>query len=123
MLWVSCSRVCWQHAFFSGGGADSGVRGGAAVSHRSIRVPPERTRVLATLEVQMPLLILTLLVLLVVPLSAVAQDSVASRRIPRRIATLTAGVGNVMGWLGLHGEKYFARERFSGFVGLGYTPA
>jgi hypothetical protein len=70
----------------------------------------------------MPLLVLILLVLLVGPLSAAAQDSLATTRNPRRVATLTAGVGNVMGWLGLHGEKYFARERLSGFVGLGYTP-
>src|ERR687898_117764 len=68
-------------------------------------------------------LVLTLLVLLLAPLSAAAQDSAATPRIPRRVATLTAGLGNVMGWFGLHGEGYFARERLSGFVGLGYTPS
>jgi hypothetical protein len=42
---------------------------------------------------------------------------------PRRIATVTAGIGNTMGWLGVQGERYFARERLSAFLGLGYTPA
>src|SRR6185295_15001746 len=41
---------------------------------------------------------------------------------PQRIATVTAGIGNTMGWLGLQGERYFARERLSAFLGLGYTP-
>ena len=47
-----------------------------------------------------------------------AQDSAARRR----IATVTAGIGNTMGWLGAQGERYFAHERLSAFVGLGYTP-
>ena len=42
---------------------------------------------------------------------------------PRRIATVTAGIGNTMGWLGLQGERYFAQERLSVFLGLGYTPS
>jgi hypothetical protein len=42
---------------------------------------------------------------------------------PRRIATVTAGLGNTMGWLGVQGERYFARERLSAFLGLGYTPS
>ncbi|HKU62314.1 MAG TPA: hypothetical protein VJQ44_13905 [Gemmatimonadales bacterium] len=42
---------------------------------------------------------------------------------PQRIATVTAGMGNTMGWLGLQGERYFAHERLSAFAGLGYTPA
>jgi hypothetical protein len=28
-----------------------------------------------------------------------------------------------MGWFGLHGERNFAQERLSGFVGVGYTPS
>jgi hypothetical protein len=28
-----------------------------------------------------------------------------------------------MGWLGLQGERYFAHERLSAFLGLGYTPS
>ena len=68
-------------------------------------------------------LVLTLLVLLFGPLSVTGQDSAAVPQVPRRVATLTAGIGNMMGWFGLHGERYFARERFSGFVGLGYTPS
>ncbi len=64
-------------------------------------------------------LILTLLLLVSAPLAAVGQES----PVPERVATLMAGVGNVMGWFGLHGEGYFARERLSGFGGLGYTPS
>jgi hypothetical protein len=75
------------------------------------------------LEVIMQALVLALLVLLFGPLSATGQDSAAVPKIPRRVATLTGGIGNVMGWFGLHGERYFARERLSGFVGLGYTPS
>ncbi|HET8837023.1 MAG TPA: hypothetical protein VFN08_20005 [Gemmatimonadales bacterium] len=40
-----------------------------------------------------------------------------------RIATVTAGIGNTMGWLGVQGERYFAHERLSAFLGLGYTPS
>jgi hypothetical protein len=65
-----------------------------------------------------PLLVLSLL-----PLPAAGQETRVSPPVPPRVASLTAGLGNVMGWFGLHGERYFARERFSGFVGLGYTPA
>jgi hypothetical protein len=42
---------------------------------------------------------------------------------PQRIATVTAGIGNTMGWLGVQGERYFAHERLSAFLGLGYTPS
>lgn len=49
---------------------------------------------------------------------AVAQDS---ERGPRHF-TLTAGLGNPMGWVGAQGEAYFAREHLSLFGGLGYTP-
>ena len=66
---------------------------------------------------------LTLLVLLFIPISAAGQDSTAVPRIPKRVATLTAGLGNVLGWIGFGGERYFERERLSGFVGLGYTPS
>jgi len=41
----------------------------------------------------------------------------------QRIATVTAGIGNTMGWLGVQGERYFAHERLSAFLGLGYTPS
>ena len=40
----------------------------------------------------------------------------------QRVVSLTAGVGNAMGWFGAQGERYFADERLSVFVGLGYTP-
>jgi len=68
-------------------------------------------------------LVLTLLVLLLAPPSIRAQEATAVPRIPRRVATLTAGIGNVMGWFGAQAEGYFARERLSAFVGLGYTPS
>ena len=65
----------------------------------------------------------SLLMLSLAPLPAAGQEAGASPAVPPRVASLTAGLGNVMGWFGLHGEGYFARERLSGFVGLGYTPA
>ena len=68
-------------------------------------------------------LVLALLMLLLGPLSLAGQESTAAPPMPRRVATLMAGIGNVMGWFGLHGERYFAQERLSGFVGLGYTPS
>ena len=67
-------------------------------------------------------IITSLLVLSLPPLPAVGQEPSASPPVLPRVASLTAGLGNVMGWFGLHGEGYFARERLSGFVGLGYTP-
>jgi hypothetical protein len=66
-------------------------------------------------------IVMSLLVLSLSPLPAAGQEVGASPPVPPRVASLTAGLGNVMGWLGLHGEGYFARERLSGFVGLGYT--
>ena len=39
-----------------------------------------------------------------------------------RLISVTAGVGNSMGWFGAQGERYFLDERLSVFVGLGYTP-
>ena len=68
-------------------------------------------------------IVTSLLVLSLLPLPAVGQEVGASPPVPPRVASLTAGLGNVMGWFGLHGEGYFARERLSGFVGLGYTPS
>ena len=40
-----------------------------------------------------------------------------------RMVTLTAGVGNAMGWFGAQGERYFLDERLSIFAGVGYTPS
>jgi hypothetical protein len=62
---------------------------------------------------------LVLLLLLESPPALLGQEATASRR----IATVTAGIGNTMGWLGLQGERYFADERLSAFLGLGYTPS
>ena len=68
-------------------------------------------------------LALALLILLSPRLLAAEQEASPASQLPPRVASLTAGIGNVMGWFGLHGEGYFARERLSGFVGLGYTPS
>ena len=42
---------------------------------------------------------------------------------PLRVVTVTAGIGNAMGWLGAQGERYFGPDRLSAFVGAGYTPS
>ena len=57
------------------------------------------------------------------PLSLAGQQSAEAPRVLKRVATLTAGVGNAMGWLGLQAERYFGRERLSAFLGAGYTPS
>jgi hypothetical protein len=64
------------------------------------------------------------LLLVWIPLSNVkAQDTTreSSAVDGDRRFTLVAGVGNAMGWNGVQGEKYFRRDRFSFFAGLGYT--
>jgi hypothetical protein len=53
------------------------------------------------------------------PVLLFAQES--PRLLPRSV-TVTAGVGNAMGWFGAQGERYLGDERVSLFVGLGYTP-
>jgi hypothetical protein len=61
-----------------------------------------------------------LVVMLVLcPAALMGQEATLARR----IVTVTAGIGNAMGWLGAQGERYFAQERLSAFVGLGYTPS
>jgi hypothetical protein len=59
-----------------------------------------------------------ILVLLVVPRSMPAQAAASLR-----VVTVTAGVGNAMGWFGAQGERYFGPDRLSAFVGAGYTPS
>jgi hypothetical protein len=54
------------------------------------------------------------------PARAVAQA--ASPEIPEPLVTVTAGLGNAMGWLGVQGERYLAHGLLSVFGGLGYTP-
>lgn len=61
---------------------------------------------------------LAILLLLIGPLALMGQETDR-----QRIATVTAGIGNTMGWLGLQGERYFAHERLSAFLGVGYTPS
>ena len=65
----------------------------------------------------MPRLIVLMVLLLSGTATLIAQEA------PTRVATVTAGMGNTMGWLGVQGERYFARERLSAFLGLGYTPS
>jgi hypothetical protein len=62
---------------------------------------------------------LVVLLLLEGPPALMGQDVTVSPR----TATVTAGIGNTMGWLGIQGERYFARERLSAFLGFGYTPS
>ena len=66
-----------------------------------------------------PVKLVLLLVALPLPLAGQGSDSPMPRQ---RIATLTAGTGNALGWFGAQGERYW-RDRYSGFLGLGYTPA
>jgi len=61
---------------------------------------------------------LSSLLLLLVPRSIPAQEAA-----PLRVVTVTAGLGNAMGWLGAQGERYFGPDRLSAFVGAGYTPS
>lgn len=65
------------------------------------------------------LLTILLLVSLPAPLAGQAPPSVTTRQ---RIATITAGTGNALGWFGVQGERYW-RDRYSAFAGVGYTPA
>jgi hypothetical protein len=64
------------------------------------------------------------IVALLVKLPGILTAQVERPRIfpAQRVVSLTAGVGNAMGWFGAQGERYFADERLSVFVGLGYTP-
>jgi hypothetical protein len=54
--------------------------------------------------------------------TAAAQEGPGRPFPSERLVSLTAGVGNSMGWFGMQGERYFLDERLSVFVGLGYTP-
>jgi hypothetical protein len=58
---------------------------------------------------------------LAAPAPAVAQAAVGE--IPEPLVTVTAGVGNAMGWFGVQAERYFVHGRLSVFGGLGYTPS
>ena len=62
---------------------------------------------------------LVVVLLLESPAALMGQEATEARR----VATVTAGIGNAMGWLGLQGERYFTHERLSAFLGLGYTPS
>ncbi|MEA2712260.1 MAG: hypothetical protein QOK27_221 [Gemmatimonadales bacterium] len=61
-----------------------------------------------------------LVILHSLPVVLSAQES--PRPLLPRSVTVTAGVGNAMGWFGAQGEHYLGDERVSLFVGLGYTP-
>lgn len=57
------------------------------------------------------------------PAQAATQADPAAIPIAEPLVTVTAGVGNAMGWLGLQAERYFVHGRVSAFGGLGYTPS
>ena len=65
------------------------------------------------------LLLVILLVSIPLPLAGQAADSLGARI---RVATVTAGSGNSLAWFGVQGERYW-HDRYSGFIGLGYTPS
>lgn len=73
---------------------------------------------MATVYRRLGLVLLLLLSTLFRPLQSQTPGSPPP---PVRVATVTAGVGNSMGWFGLQGERYFAVDRLSAFLGLGYT--
>jgi hypothetical protein len=62
------------------------------------------------------------MLLLSLPVALAAQAPERFPHRPVRVATITAGTGNALGWLGLQGERYWARDRVSTFIGAGYTP-
>jgi len=66
-----------------------------------------------------PVKLILLIIALPLPLAGQGADAAPPRQ---RVATLTAGTGNALGWFGVQGERYW-RDRYSGFIGLGYTPA
>ena len=57
-----------------------------------------------------PWLVLVLVLTLPAPLAAQAGPG---DTLPVRVATVTAGTGNALGWLGLQGERYWARDHAS----------
>jgi hypothetical protein len=63
---------------------------------------------------------LTLAAVLAAPARAVAQAG--SPEIAEPLVTVTAGLGNAMGWLGIQGERYLNHGLLSVFGGLGYMP-
>lgn len=54
--------------------------------------------------------------------AAPAGAQSAAREVREPLVTVTAGVGNAMGWLGAQAERYFSHGRLSAFAGLGYMP-
>ena len=62
-----------------------------------------------------------LLLALAAPAPALAQA--VPGEIPEPVVTVTAGLGNAMGWLGVQAERYLTHGRLSAFGGLGYTPS
>lgn len=52
-----------------------------------------------------------------------ATTQAASVPLAEPLVTVTAGVGNAMGWFGVQAERYLVHGRLSAFGGLGYTPS
>ena len=56
-----------------------------------------------------------------VPVQSEAQAN-ADNPLTSRSVTVTVGVGQSMGWLGVQGERYLQSARFSVFGAVGYLP-
>jgi hypothetical protein len=69
------------------------------------------------------LLARTLLLAAALATPAPAEAQAAPGEIAEPVVTVTAGIGNAMGWLGAQAERYFTHGRLSVFGGLGYTPS
>lgn len=52
---------------------------------------------------------------------AAPEEAESSRPADRRM-TVLIGVGNTLGWFGGQAETYFAGDRLSALLGIGYTP-
>ena len=59
----------------------------------------------------------------ILPLLLTPQAMRAQAPAPLRVVTVSAGVGNAMGWFGAQGERYFRPGRVSAIVGAGWTPS
>jgi hypothetical protein len=68
---------------------------------------------------------LTRTLILTAALAGPARAATQTAPVPvaEPLVTLTAGLGNAMGWLGVQAERYFVHGRVSAFGGLGYTPS
>jgi len=75
-----------------------------------------RVRPTPVLEGRIRLRVITILIMASYPAFLAGEEPVSTSPSRVRVATLTVGTGNAMGWLGLQGERYFAAERLSAFL-------